>query len=206
VSRDRGILFSVAAISLLAGCAPAPALPPGPTAAEVQSYVAQQNADWWSAMYPDEPRPAVSDVHPVKAQDQNSAVASCMLDAGYPLSDGLALRESPRADDIQRATWVCYQRFPVAVDELIAGGFLSEPQLDYLWAYYEARLVPCLELLGYTVGPIPNRQPFIDLSMGYPSWDPYHHLTPEPTKWSDWENLGASCPPPPFAAYLTPQP
>jgi hypothetical protein len=173
--------------------------------AEVESYVARQNADWWASMFPDEPAPAVSDIHPVSAQDQNSAVAGCMSDAGYPQNDGLGSGESTQDDSAQRAAWVCYQRFPVAVDELIAGGFLSEAQLDYLWSYYAARLVPCLQLLGYTVGPIPNRGPFLEFSMGYPSWDPYHHLTPEPTRASDWETLGARCPPPPFAAYLTPQ-
>jgi hypothetical protein len=153
-------------------------------------------------MFPDEPMPQVRVIATVEAEAQSRAVDGCLALAGMPSQREPAASSQPDYLAYERALWFCYQQYPVRTEDILAQGFLSRDQLSYLYDYYDQRLVPCLAMLGFRVGTIPNRGPFMDLSVGYPSWNPYDQLEPTPTDARAWDSVFSQCPPPPFARFL----
>jgi hypothetical protein len=81
--------------------------------------------------------------------------------------------------------------------------FLSEEQLSEVYDDFTDRLLPCLRLLGFSVGDLPARDLFVSQSAGYPRWNPYLELEPTPAD-GDWPLIAARCPPPPLAPHLLP--
>jgi hypothetical protein len=81
--------------------------------------------------------------------------------------------------------------------------FLSDEQLSAVYDDFTDRLLPCLRLLGFSVGDLPSRDLFVSQSAGYPRWNPYLELDPAPTE-GDWPLIAARCPPPALAPRLLP--
>jgi hypothetical protein len=81
--------------------------------------------------------------------------------------------------------------------------FLSEEQLSRVYDDFTDRLLPCLQLLGFSVGELPSRDLFVSQSAGYPRWNPYLELDPAPAE-GDWPLIAARCPPPALAPHLLP--
>ncbi|MCU1440537.1 MAG: hypothetical protein JWP85_1534 [Rhodoglobus sp.] len=81
--------------------------------------------------------------------------------------------------------------------------FLSDEQLSGVYDDFTNRLLPCLRLLGLSIGEIPARDLFVSQSAGYPRWNPYLELEPTPAE-GDWPLIAARCPPPALVPHLLP--
>lgn len=204
MSRAR-VAAVVASAALLAGCAPAPAMPAGLTTAEVREIRAAENEQWWFAMFPAEPMPEIEPIAEVALADADAVRSECALAA---LPPGAVPEESSFIDGtgatvLDRAYFQCALLYPLELGDPTEAGYLSPAQLSWLYDYYETRLVPCLQLAGFVVGAQPERESFVDSVYG--SWSPYYAMTPTPSTSSGWAQLDLRCPPPPFGAEYRPR-
>jgi hypothetical protein len=207
----RRALVLVVAVTLLAGCSAEPTLPAPMTDAELMDAQVRNDLQWWDSMFPGEPPPAVSVERWVDVDEQLQVTTDCLKIYGI---DGIEITAggwSYQGDDpaivdrVQRAQWECHQRYPLALDATRAW-YLSEAQLDYIYRYFESRLVPCLRLEGYEVRPMPDHATFMETSVHSPAWNPYYELTPMPNQGDEWLPIAVACPPPVMATGLLPGP
>jgi hypothetical protein len=173
ISRGALVAAAAACALLLAGCTATP-LPEGPSDAEVERYYAETADSVWASLdMPDSvEQPGVERSGTITAGEWAFTIATCMNDSGYDSysaaggglsSAGAIDGPSPRE---RVALYTCQARYPVE------GGMalLTAAQRDYVYDYYAAFLLPCLELHDYTVEAIPSRDDFHAQS-GY--WSPY---------------------------------
>lgn len=203
-----GVVAALAGAALLAGCAPAPSLPAGLTAAEVREIRAAENEQWWFAMFPTEPMPVIEPIAEVALADADAVRTECALAALPPgavpgvAPDGQTFLDGTGATLLDRAYFQCALLYPLELGDPTEAGYLSPAQLSWLFDYYETRLVPCLRLAGFAVGAQPERESFVDSVYG--SWSPYYAMTPTPSTSAEWRQLDVRCPPPPFGAEYRP--
>jgi hypothetical protein len=204
MTRRSAIVALAASTLLLAGCAIAPTLPPAISQSELADFLEQRNVEWWESAFPGEPRPIVEPLGYVDSYGPSSPFTTCLLDrgvAGVRLDGGNVTFDPPPGGDVR--DYVCSLRFPRRVDDPESAGILSAAQVDYLYDFLEGRLVPCLTMLGYDVGPMPARRAFGEAldpgQFAVPLWNPYAQLA-QPV---DWETITSRCPRPPYlAAYF----
>ena len=205
MSRAR-VAAAFASVALLAGCAPAPALPAGLTVAEVREIRAAENEQWWFAMFPTEPMPMIEPIAEVAPADADAVRTECALAAlppgALPDEGGATFIDGTGATVLDRAYFSCALLYPLELGDPTEAGYLSEAQQSWLFDYYETRLVPCLRLAGFAVGAQPEREWFVDTVYG--SWSPYYAMTPTPSTSAGWQQLDLRCPPPPFGAESRP--
>lgn len=204
---------AVASIALLAGCASAPAPPPGLDPAVVKTYIDEQDSLWWASMFPGEPQPEVEAVEHVSSAEVAGKVNSCVLNASPPGVDityeGSFSTDDPAADAALNRQWfVCSLQYPLDLSNPAAAGFLSDAQLRYLYAYYRERLVPCLRSIGYTFPALPtldNRLADQTVNLGGGQyWLPYYVIRPQPRTHAQWDYIDLHCAPPPYLADARP--
>jgi len=186
-----------ASVLLLVGCAPAFEAPPPITYAEAKKLVHEQNLEWWTSMFPDEPMPLVE---PVEFLDPGSStgeeVTECLrvaeLEGISIASDGSWSSTGSSTEQVQamnRAQFVCSMRYPYDMRDPEEMGYLSDEQTAWIWSYNRERLVPCLQLMGYSVT---NRtSDYVPGSNEY--WSPYFEIWQQ-LKKSDWDLMDARCP------------
>jgi hypothetical protein len=192
-----------ASLALLAGCAPTPALPAPLTQAEVKKRLAQQNAQWWSSMFPDEPVPAVDPVEYLPMDEAGRRIVACLKDANIegllfgPDQSWIYLGDDPAGnDEVNRQYFVCSLQYPTTVNEV---RFLSDAELEWIFYYNRDRLVPCLQLLGFTVRA--HSGEYLQGSGDF--WIPYYEMFPIPSA-SEWERVDLRCPPSPVGPLYRP--
>lgn len=185
-----------ASVLLLGGCATAPAMPAPLSPAEIKGRMASTAQQWWQAMFPSEPQPAVDPLAYLPRDEASAKIVGCLKAADIegllfgPDESWIYLGSDPdAADEVNRTYYVCAQQYPLSFDDEI---FLSDEQREWIYDYQRERLVPCLQLLGYSVA---NRstayEPVVD-----DSWAPYYEMYPTPAG-SDWERIDLRCPPSP---------
>ncbi len=200
MTRARALVALAASVALLAGCTTPPPLPAPLTAAEKADLAAQNRADWWNSMFPDEPQPAIEPVAYLTADSDGTQIMQCMKDQHI---EGMVFSENswtyastaPYGQDLaNRAMFVCDAQYPM--DPSLVG-YLSDAEMEWNYNYNQKRLVPCLHLMGYTVA---NRTgEYAKGSNDY--WVPYYEMTPMPTA-QEWKIVDLKCPPSPVGSDL----
>jgi hypothetical protein len=139
----------------------------------------------------------------VSLTDWGGEVTGCMSDAGYKNYNATAASfvrgGSAEMTTLEEATLDnCLTQVQVDPVDM---NILSREQLNYIYSYFERRLVPCLAAHGITVTDLPTREKFlsmifIDDEFGYAPWSPYEGFSSSPQRIFD------DCPPsPPGYAY-----
>ena len=205
MTRASVAVALAASLALLAGCTPAPQLPAPITPAEAKERIAEQNRGWWESMFPDEPMPVVEPVAYLNIDDPGTAANDCLRDAGI---DGLvfgtdgswsiANGSASTMEEVSRAQFICAMKYPYDFSDPAALGMLSDDELAWIWKYNQTRLVPCLQLLGFTV---------INRTGGYAEgsyWIPYYEMAPIPRSNEEWERIDLRCPPSPVGPLFRP--
>jgi hypothetical protein len=199
MTRALAFVALVASVPLFAACAPAPEMPAPITYAEAKKRVNENNEAWWHGMFPDEPMPVVEPIEYLEPDSSGSEVVDCMKDANLEgVSFGYnfwrVTGQSPSVmDPVNRAYFVCSMQYPYDISDPARMGMLSDAELDWIWDYNQTRLVPCLQLLGYTV--INRPGDYIEGSGSY--WIPYYEMAPMPASAAEWERIDLRCPPSP---------
>lgn len=192
-------LALVASVALLAGCAPAFEMPAPLSDQAIQKRIDEGNAEWWNSMFPNEPQPYVEVIAYRAPYSVGEEITQCMRDAELPGvsidDDGTITFSSDSGVDpnqVNRQTYVCYLEYPVDPKH---SGYLSDGQIAWLSSYNENRLVPCLQLLGYS---IVNRSGGYTSASGY--WIQSFGMAPAPSR-EEWKRIDLTCP----AAPIGPQ-
>jgi len=207
MAKGGAVLAIVASTMLLAGCAAAPQLPAGPTQAEVKKTVYEQNLRWWLSIAPGEPMPVIEPVRYLDPDEDGHEITDCIVNAQLPGimgdEDAFFGNISPEAQhQFDRVQFACSMLYPWDMSDPEALGILSPAQLDYLRVYFVERLAPCLELMGYSTGFVPEPDQFAP--DGYMQWVPYYSMSPQPQTEREWLLIDSRCPPPPIGEYWRP--
>lgn len=199
--------LAVAVLLLTSGCATR-ANPPSLTQAQLDAITAADNDARWAFFFggrTDVVRPDVHRLAYVPANKAETYYKSCLRAAGVD-PEGIygfaAYDPGPLATQAYVTYYTCVAEHPVNPLEI---GYLSRAQVDYMYDYYTARLVPCLRVLGYPVSDPPPREEFAATAYPGREWDPYAQVHPVPGKFS-WASIDARCPPLPEATYGAPHP
>ncbi|MCU1440536.1 MAG: hypothetical protein JWP85_1533 [Rhodoglobus sp.] len=208
----RRMLVALALVTLLGGCS-AVTLPPPPTDAEISLIEAKGNVMWWNSMFPNENPQYVPVERRVSPQEHATVITACLQAQdieGIQFFEGggwvFDVNDSETVAAFQRIQWTCYQQYPLELTDERRSTYLSKAQLDYVFDYFAARLVPCLRLEGFDVNPMPSRDTFMAESISTPMWNPYYELTPMPNQAGQWVPILSKCPPPPMTPSLIPGP
>ena len=192
MAKGGAVLAIVAAVLLLAGCASAPSLPPGPTEAEVKAMVDEQNRQWWQSIEPGEPMPAIEVIEYLDPGGDDRALTECM-DA-IPQGD---------QNTWERGTFTCSMQYPFTISNPEDMGFYSSAQLGYLYDYYTQGLTACLNKEGYDVPSAPSLQAYTE-QYGQPgSWNPYEDVAANVGGQDEWNRISKACPQIPQGLYGT---
>jgi hypothetical protein len=187
---------------LLAGCMPESTFPESMTPAEVRELIAEQDAMWWEAIAPGEPQPEVDPIEYVRPGEESTLVMDCVIDAGIPgvtaTSDGYYTYEGDDEDmgALNRQQYICQQLYPYDPGDPPALGYFTPEQIAWLNNYVKTRLVPCLQLAGFTIGTPAYSIQYV--------WTPYFELHPMPQGSAQWDRVDLMCPPPPYGAMYRP--
>lgn len=203
MTRLSVIVALGASVALLAGCAPAPELPAALTQAEIKERIAEHNALWWESMFPGQRQPDVDPIEYVSPTVAVRKTEECMHNADIegllfgPDGSWIYLGDDPGGNEqVNRVYFICSLEYPIALDQ---AGLLSDEQLEWIYDYNKQRLVPCLQLLGYTV---PNRT--TDFAPGTNDyWIPYYDIYPQPSA-DEWARIDLRCPPSPVGPLYRP--
>lgn len=207
------IVAAVASVLLLGGCATATPIPPGITDAEADVVVAKNLAAQWTGIYHGDASamPAVERIAFSTPETWSSTQVSCLVAAGINASEvsgGFEVGGDGAMSDAQVrvAQFTCFSQYPV---DPRSQGYLSPQQLLYAYDYFTHRLVPCLNLLGYSTSPPPDRLAYAGAVYAGIVWTPYANGAGPPLQANpeQWDVINAKCPPlpaDPFAAFQPP--
>jgi hypothetical protein len=200
----RRLIVAALAVLALTGCVVSPPAPP--TEEDAQRYYNAMLEKTWvgTGLSGLMDRPRVTAAEPVPARRWTLALVDCMTEKGFVLEGfarnpdsgyrlvGAAPLLSQTASDGQLAFYMCLAANPPS--EIEDQGFLSVPQLDYVYDYYLTWVVPCLAQHGWNLRSAPTREEFIELEG---NWSPYTAI--EVDDVGDFETsaelCGASRPP-----------
>lgn len=199
----RALLVAALVAVALAGCtaSPPPNTPPVTlTQEQAEERVAEGMSVWWGLTVPrGEPMPTVEPVEYVDPADGVDKALACLTEktglqsATYDKHGYWVDPEGDRLTDSQnRVFFICTLQYPYDLSDPSAAGIYSAQERAWAWNYQHTRLVPCLQLMGYSVenrddGYIPST----------PWWNPYDELTPTPSA-GEWELIDGRCPPSPY--------
>jgi len=176
----------IAAALLLTGCATPTSAPKGGlTQAELAEYQAAATDRMWRFTGLDDSlRPEVE-------------VTTVELVEWIALMDGCnqeTITDDPEMQTEQAvAQYACRARHQLSPEAL---GLLNTAQLDYLYDYYQDRLIPCLRSRDVFVPDVPTRVQATDVGRfgGYP-WNPYNGIVDfvreDPDDVATWHNCPA---------------
>lgn len=201
----RALLVGTVAVVLLAGCAAQPQVPAGISDEEAGRLI-------YAAMvtdirrlqqeYPEAVEPAVVAEQIATDWDQWLELqASCLDSEGFdPVEitpEGLVVGGEEAL--LAQARLHCAYRFPI--DPRLLGA-LSAAQAEWAWDYWDTRLIPCVERLGYRVPGVPARAEFVRNAVGRIGqlpWTPY--LAMRVGSAEEKADIDAACPPLPSDPY-----
>lgn len=171
--------IGIAAVLLLAGCATQPPVPPGLTDEEAGRLVLVSLAADTALLQQQVPDASVSlQIGDELTDDWDvwlDLQVSCMEDAGFaPVSvTESGFMVGGDTDQVRAARIHCSYRFPL--DPRVLGALSSE-QAEWAWDYWDTRLIPCVQALGYRVPAVPQREEFVRNAVGRIGplpWTPY---------------------------------
>jgi hypothetical protein len=198
MTRARALLAAAASVLLLAACAPEPRLPAPATEGQAKQQMAEQSRQWWEAMFPDEPMPVVDPIEYISVDDPDDRRADCVRQANI---DGLIATADPGSQALaDRIQFICSMEYPYALSDPASLGILSDAEYEWNWNYNQKRLVPCLQLLGFTV--INRVGEYIEGSRA--SWSPYYEMAPTTLSEAEWARIDLACPPSPIGPLFRP--
>lgn len=192
----KGVWATGCLLLLLAGCASAPALPPGPTDDEADAAVAEELAQYWRTIdQPGAPPAGVERVEFTTTVNWSTAQVVCLQAAGLAareISGGYAIDDYGPLTPSEgvAAQWTCLRQFPV---DPRSTGLLSDAQILYMYDYFAERLAPCLQLKGYKVAPVPVRDDYVHRVRTGEFWNPYYNVDGVPIA-TDFRVIDAACP------------
>jgi hypothetical protein len=195
---------------LLSACAERINPPPGPTDADVSSYLTsilllRQEA---SQTHGHLSRPETGPIEYLNFDSSSWSLKmeECLREQGYveDASDaGGSLKwVSGQQGDTgtRRVEW--YECATGSVRSSGQFGVMSMAQRDYLYSYYYRWLVPCFELNGVGVVDPPSREAFVDDPLRNGWWSPYF-ATKEPLTRAQLDRLITACPAAPSGLVVT---
>lgn len=152
---------------LLTGCADQLTAPPsGLSKAELSAYQSAVTDRMWGFTGLDESlRPEV-DVVTLDLADWVVAMEAC--------NDEYVVDDPEMQTELAVAQYACRARYQQSAEQL---GLLNTAQLDYLYDYYQDRLIPCIRTRGLHVPDVPSRAEAVDVGQfgSYP-WNPYNGI------------------------------
>lgn len=198
-SRLAVLRLTASVVVVLSACAAPTPLPPGPTREEVLELRADENWDWWQTMSGGQPQPQVEVEQFVSYELWPIYMQECVTDAGYTgitaEGDSIVFDLQPGQElEVNRAYYVCFQKFPLEINDSTSEGLYSKAQVSWLYDFFTQRVSPCLQMLGYAVDPAPDRETFIDSFYSYELWTPYASVQPG---YLTWDSIDRECPRPP---------
>ncbi|MEP6481778.1 MAG: hypothetical protein ABJA94_07195 [Rhodoglobus sp.] len=198
----------VASVLLLVGCAAAPTLPAGLSVSDTKALIDSQREQLWASMFPGQSMPIVKPIKTVSIKDEPALWQGCILDLNIPgvavTYEGAISSAAAAQDAFNRQSFICLLEYPPDPTKPEELGYLSDAQITFLYGYYQARLVPCLRSIGFTVGDGPSLATFV--KDGANNWLPYYDMVPVPTTDAQWNLIDLRCAPPPFFAGSRPGP
>lgn len=201
MTRAIALVAAAASVLLLAACAPEAALPAPLTQAEAQKIMDEQNRQWWSSMFPDEPMPVVEPIEYLDIDDPGTRPMDCLQEAGVTDADFGPSGDAASMAAANRAQFVCSMEYPYDLSDPARLGMLSEAQLEWIWNYNQQRLVPCLQLLGYRVF---NKVGEFPAGGRNTYWNPYEGMFPAPESNEEYARMDFRCPPAPIGENYRP--
>lgn len=165
------------------------------TTAEAQKLIDDRNANLWNLWFRGQPMP---EIQPIEVAGPTTP--DCEKAANLPgvVMQKTGLWSKPldkaTADAAYLAVYTCLLEYPLDLSDPAAVGLLTDDQRAWVRTYLQQRLVPCLQLLGYSVE---NREGGYIPGSGS-DWNPYEEMEPRPTSAAEWESVDSKCPPPPI--------
>lgn len=202
-------LLLAASTLLVSGCARQQSLPEGPPPEEVKAILDEQHEQWWTSMFPNEPMPEVEPVEYIDVRTPSTLVTDCIVAAqleGVRVSGGRISFEAmanAQEDRFNRVQFECSLRYPYDPSRPDLLGIFSIEQLEYLYADFTKRLVPCLTVQGYRINVVPPYRTFVR-NAPYLTWEPYFAIVPQPVTAQQWQRVDYSCPPPKIGFFWRP--
>lgn len=198
---------ALAGVLAVSGCT-ADRMPRDPAPDEIAAVMLETEQQVWSLQWPGEIMPYVAPIRTVEGYDeQNGAVALCLdalripgfeLDAGFT-SWSYTPTDQAALNVLEQAHWSCRQQYPIDPASPDVSFVLSRSQAEYLYAYYEARLIPCLEAHGIDLVGVMSRDQFLATPWAWWSWSPYAAVFPVPVDAAALRELQALCERPPVS-------
>lgn len=201
----RGLLVGGVAALLLAGCAAPPQVPAGLSDEEAGRLIlvsmARDIAELQQQVEGATGPSSVGDEVAESWDDWMNLQTYCFESAGFSpvevTEEGFVVGGDV---DLVRQAWVhCAYRFPL--DPRLLGA-LSTEQAEYAWDYWDQRLIPCVEELGYTVPGVPIKAEFVSNVVGRIGplpWTPYLAMRVQSNE--EKAAIDAACPPLPEDPY-----
>ncbi len=201
----RALLVGGAAMLLLAGCAAQPQVPEGISDEEAGRLILASLARDIAELQRQVPgATGPSTVGEEVAEnwgDWMNLQSYCLKAAGFSpvmvTKDGFVIGGD--TDLVREARVHCAYRFPL--DPRLLGA-LSTEQAEYAWDYWDQRLIPCVEELGYTVPGVPIKSEFVSNAVGRVGrlpWTPYLAMRVQSNE--EKAAIDAACPPLPEDPY-----
>lgn len=197
--------FAAAALLLLTGCAAQPQVPAGLTDEEsarlVLASMAAEVASLQAQVPGAQPPSMVGEEYAENWDDWLALQQLCLESAGF---DPVVVNRKGffiggDSDAVREARVHCAFRFPL--DPRLRGA-LSTEQAGYAWDYWDSRLIPCVERLGYRVVGVPSRGQFIEMvvgRIGRLAWTPYQGM--RIASQAEKDLIDEACPPLPVDPY-----
>lgn len=194
--------LGIVAVVLLTGCAAQPPVPEGLTDEEAGRLVlVSLAAD--TALLQEQLPDASLQLGDGLTDDWDVWVdlqVMCLEAAGFaPVLIDAGLLISGDTDLVRAARIHCAYRFPLDPRQL---GALSSEQAEWAWDYWDTRLIPCVEALGYTVPGVPQRAEFVRNAVGRIGslpWTPYLAMRVQSNE--EKAAIDGACPPLPDDPY-----
>jgi hypothetical protein len=189
-ARGVTLVALMCAALALTGCAGQPPVaPPGPNDQQVASMM-QQWAKKETANYQADLALMVNNfgfVRFVKPSEWSKVMNECVRSLGgsrFLYGPGnqasLPALSAPEAKYTYAANAECRIEYPMSS---MRSRLRTPEQLDYIYDYYQARLIPCLRSAGFQIGHVPTSDQYRELSEnGITAWDPYGSLTRGPSQ------------------------
>jgi hypothetical protein len=187
-ARGVTVVALMAAALAFTGCAAQPPkAPPGPNDQQVASMM-QDWAKKETANYQADLALMVDNfgfVRFVKPGEWSTVMTECVRDLGgsrFLYGPGnqasLPALSAPEAKYTYAANAECSVEYPMSS---MRTRLRTPEQLDFIYDYYQAELIPCLRSAGFQVNHVPGSDEYRELSNdGITAWDPYGSLSKGP--------------------------
>lgn len=193
--RSRDLKFaafvaSFALIALSACSGPPSGIEPSPRNTSAADELWQRVV----SQFPSAQRPEATVVREVGLSEWPAEQTRCLTEAGFEarVVDDSVSSTVPHGQEEAHALaqYVCEVSYPLRSSDALPQ---SDEQLRELYVYFVDELVPCLEGLGYNVGPVPSLTAFSERYYGEDPWTPYVVVGPMVPP-GDFAAVSAACP------------